>query len=275
MTRLYQNFIGGEIDTALSDSDTTLSSPALAALQEVSSPDTMLITLDPDGIAGAPEIVTVTAHTASATTATITRESEDTTARAHASGIDWVHAFVASDAGGSLFEIETVELSTAATSISFSDIPQTYRDLVIVGELRSDRSGNTTDTARIRVGNGTVDSGTNYRYQTAYLSHAASGFSEEGEGQTALVFYTSAATADAGIFGTIEARVLRYVDTTYKRSIRGDWNTLADSTSAFSGWVNGTWENTAAAIDVVQFTPVNGPNFIAGSYLTLYGRGRI
>jgi len=99
--RLQQNFLGGETDTALTDVATTLSSPALAAMVAVTAPDTMDVVLDPDGIGGAPEIVTVTAHTAASTTATITRGSESTTARAHATGVEWVQAFTtgAWDAG--------------------------------------------------------------------------------------------------------------------------------------------------------------------------------
>ncbi len=99
MARIYQNFLGGETDAALTDVATSLSSPALAALQAVASPDTMLLVLDPDGIAGEPEVVTVTAHTAAATTATITRATSGTTARAHASGIEWSHGPLASDLG--------------------------------------------------------------------------------------------------------------------------------------------------------------------------------
>jgi len=93
--RLQQNFLGGETDTALTDVATTLSSPALAAMVAVTAPDTMDVVLDPDGIGGAPEIVTVTAHTAAATTATITRGSESSVARAHASSTDWVHGSTA------------------------------------------------------------------------------------------------------------------------------------------------------------------------------------
>lgn len=97
MARIYQDFIGGKTDAALTAVSTTLSSPALAAMQAVASPDTMMIALNPDQVGTAAEIVTVTAHTAAATTATITRGSDGTTAIAHVSGIDWIHGLMEDD----------------------------------------------------------------------------------------------------------------------------------------------------------------------------------
>ncbi|RMF59091.1 MAG: hypothetical protein D6746_08795 [Bacteroidetes bacterium] len=55
----------------------------------------MKLVLDPDGVNGDPEIVTVTAHSASGTTVTVTRGAEGTTARQHGSGTKWVLAATA------------------------------------------------------------------------------------------------------------------------------------------------------------------------------------
>lgn len=86
------NFVGGLIeDNPLTTLATTLTSAALSALPEVTAPDYVPITLDSDGIAGAPEITYITAHAAGATTATISRGAEGTTARQHAQDIRWTH----------------------------------------------------------------------------------------------------------------------------------------------------------------------------------------
>lgn len=95
--RLYQNFAGGQTDAALTNSGTTLSSPALAGLVAVASPDFAMLVLDPDGIGGAPEIVEVSTHSSSATTAAMIRGQEGTVARAHESGVTWILAGLASD----------------------------------------------------------------------------------------------------------------------------------------------------------------------------------
>lgn len=92
----YAN-IGGETDAALTDVATSLSSPALAALPEIASPDFIFICVDPDGIAGAPEWMKITAHTAAATTATVERAAESSTARAHKADIEWVHTLAPSE----------------------------------------------------------------------------------------------------------------------------------------------------------------------------------
>lgn len=92
MARIRTAFVSGTtLNNPLAIGDVTLSSSALSSLATVTSPDTAMIVLDPGGVNGTPEVVTVTAHTAAATTATITRASEGSTARAHPVGTSWVH----------------------------------------------------------------------------------------------------------------------------------------------------------------------------------------
>lgn len=95
--RLHKNFLDGNIDVELSAAGTTLSSPGLADVPAISGGDYMPIVLDPDEANGAPEIVYITAHTASATTATITRAQEGTVARIHPNASAWAHAPLAAD----------------------------------------------------------------------------------------------------------------------------------------------------------------------------------
>lgn len=91
-SRIRENNVRGTTtDNPLTNSATTVNSAGLANLPAVSGNHAVLV-LDPLRAAGAPEIVIVTAHTASATSATITRGAYGTTARQHASGTLWVHA---------------------------------------------------------------------------------------------------------------------------------------------------------------------------------------
>lgn len=92
MARSRTAFLSGTItDNPLSNVATTINSAGLASLPAIASPDIAVLVLDPTGSAGAPEVVYVTAHTAAATSATISRAAEGSTARQHASGIAWVH----------------------------------------------------------------------------------------------------------------------------------------------------------------------------------------
>lgn len=100
--RVRQNFIGGLVDTAdLAAAGTTLNSAALAAIATtIDSTNHMAITLDPDGLYGAPEIAYITAYTPGATTATILRGQEGTAARQHLLDTPWVHGPTVRDLDG-------------------------------------------------------------------------------------------------------------------------------------------------------------------------------
>lgn len=96
MHRLYVDFLKGTLDATLSAVGTTFSSPELASLPAIAAPEFVKATLDLEQT-GAPEIVYITAHATSATTATITRGEEGTTAREHLSGLKWAAGVTAED----------------------------------------------------------------------------------------------------------------------------------------------------------------------------------
>jgi len=100
--RVRANFLGGLVeDNPLTSGSATLTSAGLASVPAIGSTQHFPITLDPDGVGGAPEIIYITAHTAAATTATIVRGQESTTGRAHAQDTPWVHGPTAYDFVGS------------------------------------------------------------------------------------------------------------------------------------------------------------------------------
>ena len=90
--REKQAYISGTLTATLAAAGVTMSSAELSNLQAIASPSISVLVLDPLRTAGDPEIVWVTAHTSSATTATITRAQESSTGREHASGVAWIHA---------------------------------------------------------------------------------------------------------------------------------------------------------------------------------------
>lgn len=98
MAVLYSNFLQGTLSSGITNSATSISSTAFANLPVVASPDILYLVLDPGQSAGVPEVVTVTAHTASATSVTVTRGSQGSTARSHLSGVTWTHSWTKADA---------------------------------------------------------------------------------------------------------------------------------------------------------------------------------
>lgn len=85
------NVLGTIDDNPLATGAVVMNSVLLANLPTVSSAHAV-ITLDPLRQNGNPEIVIVTAHTVSATSATITRGAYGTTARTHPQGTVWIHS---------------------------------------------------------------------------------------------------------------------------------------------------------------------------------------
>jgi hypothetical protein len=74
-----------------------MNSAGLAAMLAISGSNYMAVTLDPQSQFGAPEIVHVTNHGSSATTAVVVRGQEGTAIRAHDSGEFWVAAPTVND----------------------------------------------------------------------------------------------------------------------------------------------------------------------------------
>lgn len=117
MAVIYANLQGGTVsDNPLAIGATTVNSAAFADLPEVVAPDVMYLTLDPTGVDGEPEIVQVTAHTSAATSATIVRASQSTTARAHNSGTIWVNAVTKADLDEFLKTVDTANLEDDAVT---------------------------------------------------------------------------------------------------------------------------------------------------------------
>lgn len=120
MATLWENGLSGTLSAGISNSDTTLSSAGFADLPAVSGGDQLYLVLDADESAGAIEVVTVTAHTASATTVTVSRGAQGSAARSHLSGTDWVHSVTAADLEsflvGAADEVATAQIQDGAVT---------------------------------------------------------------------------------------------------------------------------------------------------------------
>jgi hypothetical protein len=88
--RLRADYVFGTTDVALTVGGTSLSSPNLTRLPAVATGDVAALTLH-NATTAVYEVVWVTAHTAGATTATILRGQESSTAAAWPSGTTWLH----------------------------------------------------------------------------------------------------------------------------------------------------------------------------------------
>ena len=138
--RLFQDFISFVTDADPGGAGVTLSAPGLTDLIVVGSPNFVALTLDPQEVFGAPEVVWVSVHTSSATTATIVRAQEGSAARAHAIGTQVILG-VTQDSIGELEADIATNVTDIATNVT--DIATNVTDITalqdIHGALRASR----------------------------------------------------------------------------------------------------------------------------------------
>lgn len=151
MATLYSNFQQGTLSASISISDTGPSSTAFASLPVVASPNELWLVLDPTGVAGVPEVVRVTGHTASAQTVTVERGAQGSTARSHSAGTTWSLSTTSTDMGGvtPVGSITAFAASTAPTGWLLCDgqavSRTTYAHLfAVIGTTYGTGNGSTT-----------------------------------------------------------------------------------------------------------------------------------
>lgn len=158
-------------------------------------------------------------------------------------------------AAGNTYEaIATQTLGSAAASVTFSSIPATYTDLVLVV---NGFAGADYYTVRFN-----SDAGTNYSRTLLYTS-GSSAVSTRNSNDNQI--YGSIGDSSSNIGGTIH-HIQNYSNTTtYKTTIR-----RGGAASAFQPQLGvGLWRNTAA-ISTILLTAGSG-NFGTGSTFNLYG----
>lgn len=164
--------------------------------------------------------------------------------------------------------IATNTLGSNASSITFSNIPQTYTDLIVVANLGGYYGGTTWIECGIQVGNGSIDTGNNYS-ATQIIADGTGTASRSNAGY--VFFWAAAHASDEGYYPPMIAHINNYTNTTTFKPILNRFTALNQTGSVnTSGATVGTWRSTSA-INTVRISNQNGTNFYAGSSVTLYG----
>lgn len=148
-----------------------------------------------------------------------------------------------------------------SSTITFSSIPSTYKHLQvrIIGNVSTD--GNLL----MRVGNGSVDSGSNYSWHQMYGVGSGSGGAAAGANSTQTYFASMVATSY--VFGASIIDILDYADTNKYKTFRGLDGYDANG-SGVVDLASGSWRNTAA-INTLEFRCAG--TFNQYSSFALYG----
>lgn len=156
--------------------------------------------------------------------------------------------------------IKEITLNTSASSVTFSNIPQTgYTDLVIKV------SGRTNRALEVDGLNISFNTGGSYSGRRLYGSGSSTGSDTTYAGMP----FMTAANATANTFGNAEFYIPNYTGSASKSfSIDGVGETNA--TTTYMGLGAGLWSGTAA-ITSITVAPESGTAILAGSTFSLYG----
>ena len=161
-------------------------------------------------------------------------------------------------AGSTYTPIATTTLGSAAASYTFSSIPSTYTDLVLIFNGTNNQAINTADFTL----NFNGDSGANYS-RTWLGGNGTSAASNRSTGSTLIytTFYGAPSTSQSNVIVSFQ----NYSNTTTYKTV------LARTTNAASGTdaTVGLWRSTAAISSILITNTVG--TFSVGSTFTLYG----
>ena len=174
---------------------------------------------------------------------------------------------VVSPITGSMYHIATTTLSTGAATVDFGSIPADYTHLQI-RVMTQDTRNTPVNRLSIRVGNGSIDTGSNYSYH--YVQGNGSALEASGGNDSKIpAGYSNSATTLSSTYGVGIWDILDYANTNKKKTVRilsgCDLNGSGEVAFASGAWLN------AAAIDTIQFYSNNAGNLSQYSSFSLYG----
>lgn len=158
--------------------------------------------------------------------------------------------------------IQSYTITGSPNTVTFSSIPSTYTDLVVVCSARANYA-DTIGIMRIRF-NG--DTGSNYSMTQMY-GNGSSGTSARVSNQTSFgLEYISGNTATSGVFSPVILQVQNYSNATTYKTMLSRTNDAAVRVVAQVG----LWRSSSA-ITSIAIDEVLGTNYAVGSTFTLYG----
>jgi hypothetical protein len=150
--------------------------------------------------------------------------------------------------------IETQTLGTAVASVTFSSIPDTYTDLVLV-------FNGTAASAQFMELRFNGDTATNYS-QTRLSGNGSAALSDRNSSQD-VMFVGNLHTAQT----TNILQIMNYANATTFKTVLCRSNQAGAQVSARVG----LWRKTPEAISTILVRPSGGANFSIGCQFTLYG----
>lgn len=166
--------------------------------------------------------------------------------------------------------IESVTVGTAAATITFTSIPQTYTDLVLKIADHVGGFAQTQTYSYVRLNGNT---GANY-YNTAMYVRNGTVASIEDVGNTYFFddpYSTLSDSAANATFTNKEIYIPKYTSSTEKKVVKMDYSVVnGSSANSDLGMQAGLFNSTAAVTSITLFNPSTG-TFNVGTTANLYG----
>ena len=159
-------------------------------------------------------------------------------------------------------------LAAATSTITISNIPQTYKHLQIRGIARTSRSDSNQDGIKFR-----YNSDTGNNYATHYLLGNGSTTGSSGGSSVSYNWINgiTSATTSANCFGAFSIDILDYANTNKNKTFRALSGREDNANTAGAMWFeSGLWNSTSAISSITIF-PNTGPNIEQYSSFSLYG----
>lgn len=159
--------------------------------------------------------------------------------------------------------IATTTLGSAQSTISFSSVSSAYTDLILIGNW-----GQSLDAegCLIRVGNGSVDTGTNYSSTELYGTGSAAGSQRTSNATGARVTFASG--GGSAVTSNVAIHLMNYANTTTNKTMITRTNVPSSAYPATAAIVS-LWRSTVAINTITLY--LTGGNFLTDSTFTLYG----
>jgi hypothetical protein len=157
--------------------------------------------------------------------------------------------------------IATQTLGSAAASVTFSSIPATYTDLILIFNGGKSLVGSSVD---FRFNS---DSGSNYSFTELYGNGSSAGSSRVSNVTYGSLAYNN--VPDSGLTSTIIMNIMNYSNTTTNKTAVSR-NGQIGTTYPGTGAIVNLWRSTTA-INTITLSNSSAADFVTGSTFTLYG----
>lgn len=162
-----------------------------------------------------------------------------------------------------------------ATSYTFTSIPQTYTDLVLVTSYAGYYASNDRSQLGLQVGNGSVDTSTNYSYTTLIGNGTTASSSRDGSSgsivQALNALYPLGPSSSVQQNFTI-IHFQNYSNTTTYKTMLGKTTNMNSSNNTPSVQLQAILWRSTSAINTIKLKDYSELYyFYPGTYFTLYG----